>query len=223
MNDHLGDALWRVGREREARFQWDQSLTLSPEPDDADKIRKKLTKGLPTQAQAAKKAARWSRPPGEKAHCHQVGAGAGAITRPMPAADANVMTEFARPKVNLTLRVLGKRPDGYHALESLVAFARKPADLLTLHPGDAAGVTVSGPGASAILGENLIARALRLLVDAEPRLRLGALHLEKHLPVAAGIGGGSADAAAVLRLVRRAKSGHRKLGRLASGRAEARR
>ena len=122
----------------------------------------------------------------------------------MPAADANVMTESARPKVNLTLRVLGKRPDGYHALESLVAFARKPADVLTLHPGDTAGVTVSGPGASAILGENLIARALRLLVDAEPRLRLGALHLEKHLPVAAGIGGGSADAAAVLRLVRRA-------------------
>src|SRR6476620_11462968 len=55
LNDHLGDAYWRVRREREARFQWDQALTLSPEPDDADKIRKKLTKGLPTQAQAAKK------------------------------------------------------------------------------------------------------------------------------------------------------------------------
>ncbi len=76
--------------------------------------------------------------------------------------------------------------------------------MLTLHPGDAAGVTVSGPGASAILGENLIARALRLLVDAEPRLRLGAVHLEKNLPVAAGLGGGSADAAALLRAVRRA-------------------
>ena len=122
----------------------------------------------------------------------------------MPAAGAIVLTEIARPKVNLTLRVLGKRPDGYHALESLVAFARKPADVLTLRPGDTAGVTVSGPGASAILGENLIARALRLLSEAEPRLRLGAVHLEKHLPVAAGIGGGSADAAAVLRLVRRA-------------------
>jgi Flp pilus assembly protein TadD len=55
LNDHLGDALWRVGREREARFQWDQSLTLSPEPEDAEKIRKKLAKGLPTQAQAVKK------------------------------------------------------------------------------------------------------------------------------------------------------------------------
>ncbi len=47
LNDHLGDALWRVGREREARFQWDQALTLEPEPEDAEKIKKKLTEGLP--------------------------------------------------------------------------------------------------------------------------------------------------------------------------------
>jgi tetratricopeptide (TPR) repeat protein len=47
LNDHLGDALWRVGREREARFQWDQALTLEPEPDQVEKIKKKLTKGLP--------------------------------------------------------------------------------------------------------------------------------------------------------------------------------
>jgi tetratricopeptide (TPR) repeat protein len=47
LNDHLGDAFWRVGREREARFQWQQSLQLKPEPDDAEKINKKLTGGLP--------------------------------------------------------------------------------------------------------------------------------------------------------------------------------
>ena len=47
LNDHLGDAYWRVGREREARFQWDQALTLKPEPEDAEKIKKKLQKGLP--------------------------------------------------------------------------------------------------------------------------------------------------------------------------------
>jgi tetratricopeptide (TPR) repeat protein len=52
LNDHLGDAYWRVHREREARFQWDQALTLKPEPEDADKIRKKLQKGLPVTAQA---------------------------------------------------------------------------------------------------------------------------------------------------------------------------
>jgi Flp pilus assembly protein TadD len=52
LNDHLGDAYWRVHREREARFQWDQALTLKPEPEDAEKIRKKLQKGLPVTAQA---------------------------------------------------------------------------------------------------------------------------------------------------------------------------
>jgi len=52
LNDHLGDAYWRVGREREARFQWDQALTLKPEPEDAEKIKKKLQKGLPPPAQA---------------------------------------------------------------------------------------------------------------------------------------------------------------------------
>ncbi len=46
LNDHLGDALWKVGREREARFQWDQSLTLKPEPEDALKTRRKLEEGL---------------------------------------------------------------------------------------------------------------------------------------------------------------------------------
>ena len=52
LNDHLGDGLWRVGREREARFQWEQALTLKPEAEDAEKIRTKLSKGLPTQARA---------------------------------------------------------------------------------------------------------------------------------------------------------------------------
>ena len=47
LNDHLGDAYWRVGREREARFQWNHALKLNPEPEDADKIRQKLEKGLP--------------------------------------------------------------------------------------------------------------------------------------------------------------------------------
>jgi tetratricopeptide (TPR) repeat protein len=52
LNDHLGDGYWRVGRDREARFQWEQALTLSPEPEDAEKIKRKLLKGLPTPAQA---------------------------------------------------------------------------------------------------------------------------------------------------------------------------
>jgi len=55
LNDHLGDAYWRVKREREARFQWDQALTLKPEPEDAEKIKRKLQKGLPLPAQALKR------------------------------------------------------------------------------------------------------------------------------------------------------------------------
>jgi tetratricopeptide (TPR) repeat protein len=52
LNDHLGDAYWRVGREREARYQWEQALTLNPEPEEAEKIKRKLAKGLPPQGQA---------------------------------------------------------------------------------------------------------------------------------------------------------------------------
>jgi 4-diphosphocytidyl-2C-methyl-D-erythritol kinase len=115
-----------------------------------------------------------------------------------------VLTEFARPKVNLTLNVLGRRPDGYHELASLVVFASGVADKLTLTRGAPVGVRVSGPFAEAIAGENLAAAALRRLAEMEPRLVLGAFDLEKVVPVSAGLGGGSSDAAAVLRLVRTA-------------------
>ena len=116
---------------------------------------------------------------------------------------STVLTETARAKVNLTLRVLGRRLDGYHELESLVAFAGV-GDEITLRLGASPGVTVSGPFARAIEGENIVARALRSLAEVAPGLTLGAVDIEKRLPVAAGIGGGSADAAAVLRAVRRA-------------------
>jgi len=112
--------------------------------------------------------------------------------------------EPARAKVNLTLRVLGKRVDGYHELVSLVAFASRPADQVTLDTDGPVGVTVEGPRAAALAGGNILDKALERLAAAAPRLQLGAVRLEKHLPVAAGIGGGSADAAALLRAVRRA-------------------
>lgn len=114
-----------------------------------------------------------------------------------------VITEPARAKVNLTLEVVGRRPDGYHELKSLIAFADL-ADSVTLDTDAAPAGSVSGPFAGEIAGENLIVTALVLLGTAEPRLRLGAVHLEKQIPVAAGLGGGSADAAALLRAVRAA-------------------
>jgi 4-diphosphocytidyl-2-C-methyl-D-erythritol kinase len=111
--------------------------------------------------------------------------------------------EPARAKINLTLVVRGRRADGYHELESLVTFAGIH-DLVALEPGFADGVAVTGPFARYIGGENLLVRALALLRRADARLRLGPVRLEKNLPVAAGLGGGSADAAALLRAVRRA-------------------
>lgn len=121
----------------------------------------------------------------------------------MSSSEFGILTETARAKINLTLRVFGRRADGYHELQSLVVFA-DVGDELTLQVGAPSGVTVSGSFAGAIDGENIVARALRALAEAEPRLALGSVAIDKRLPVAAGIGGGSADAAAVLRAIRRA-------------------
>ena len=112
------------------------------------------------------------------------------------------LIEDARAKVNLTLRVAGRRVDGYHDLESVVAFA-DCADRLSLTPGPKLVLEMSGPLAQACgeTGDNLVLKAARLLGDRVPDLKVGLFTLEKVLPVAAGIGGGSADAAAALRLL----------------------
>lgn len=109
----------------------------------------------------------------------------------------------APAKINLTLHVLGRREsDGYHALESLVAFAGV-SDHLALDPGDALDLAISGPtaGPAGPNADNLVLRAARNLAERVPGLRAGRFRLEKRLPVAAGIGGGSSDAAAALRLL----------------------
>ncbi|MCH9809170.1 MAG: 4-(cytidine 5'-diphospho)-2-C-methyl-D-erythritol kinase [Alphaproteobacteria bacterium] len=115
-----------------------------------------------------------------------------------------MITERAPAKVNLTLKILGRRADGYHELASLVAFANDAYDVVTLDCTKPAAVTLGGPFAQAIQGPNIAQTAIERLLFAQPRLSLGAIHIEKNLPVAAGVGGGSANAGAVLRLVRRA-------------------
>ena len=113
--------------------------------------------------------------------------------------------EKAPAKINLTLRVLGRRADGYHELESLVAFAGV-GDALTFAPGGALTLAVSGPTAQAAgdNADNLVLKAARALAERIAGLTLGSFALSKRLPVAAGLGGGSADAAAALRLLARA-------------------
>jgi 4-diphosphocytidyl-2-C-methyl-D-erythritol kinase len=118
-----------------------------------------------------------------------------------PAAGA----EKAPAKINLTLRVLGRRADGYHDIESLAAFAGV-GDALTFTPGGDLALTVGGPTAAAAgdVADNLVLTAAHALAERVAGLRLGRFTLSKRLPVAAGLGGGSADAAAALRLLARA-------------------
>jgi 4-diphosphocytidyl-2-C-methyl-D-erythritol kinase len=115
------------------------------------------------------------------------------------------LVEHAPAKINLTLAVLGRRADGYHSIDSLVTFA-DIGDRLSFVPGNALSLVVSGSTAKAAgpLDDNLVLKAARGLAAEIPGLKLGRFTLEKRLPVAAGLGGGSSDAAAALRLLARA-------------------
>ena len=108
----------------------------------------------------------------------------------------------APAKINLTLRVIRRRADGYHELESLVAFAGL-CDWVGFEPAPNLALEVLGPRAldAGPIGDNLVLRAARALAALIPGLRLGRFRLIKRLPAAAGLGGGSADAAATLRLL----------------------
>ena len=105
------------------------------------------------------------------------------------------MRETAYAKLNLALHVRAREADGYHRIETLFAFC-EDGDAVTAEPAEALSLTVTGPFAEALAGEgdNLVLRAARA-VGA-----WSAITLDKRLPVATGLGGGSADAAAVLRL-----------------------
>ena len=110
-------------------------------------------------------------------------------------------TAFAAAKVNLYLHVVGRRADGYHLLDSLIAFA-DIGDRLTAAPSTTLSLEISGPeaaGLAALGDDNLVLHAARLLADDTGTTLGAALHLQKNLPIAAGIGGGSSDAAAALR------------------------
>ena len=112
--------------------------------------------------------------------------------------------EFAPAKINLFLHVTGRRADGYHLLDSVVVFAGA-ADVLSVEPAEDFSLTVTGPFAPALAAEadNLVLRAGRALARWEGMRPAAHLTLEKNLPIASGIGGGSADAAAALRLLAR--------------------
>lgn len=123
------------------------------------------------------------------------------MTAPLSIAPSSPAVVVPAPaKINLALHVVGRRPDGYHRLDMLVAFART-GDVVTAAPGAGLSLALEGPFAVGLATEpdNLVLRAARALADAAGLRDPGAcLTLEKALPVASGIGGGSADAAATL-------------------------
>lgn len=114
-----------------------------------------------------------------------------------------MLTRFARPKVNLFLHVIGKRDDGYHLLESLVCFPKSGGDKLWIEPAADLRLTSSGPysenmGAST---DNLVVKAAKLLQQEFGVSKGAHIHLQKNLPAASGIGGGSSDAATTMHLL----------------------
>jgi len=110
--------------------------------------------------------------------------------------------EIAPAKLNLALHVRGKLPDGRHAIETVFAFCTD-GDLLSVEPSDELSLDILGPFAAQLSGpdDNLALKAARALAEAAGVKAGAALTLEKRLPVASGIGGGSADAGAALRLL----------------------
>ena len=111
-------------------------------------------------------------------------------------------SEPAPAKLNLALHVRGKLPDGRHRLETVFAYCTD-GDLVEAEVADTFSLTTSGPFADDLGGDNLVEAAAAALREAAGVEAGAALHLKKTLPVASGIGGGSADAAATLRLLTR--------------------
>ena len=116
---------------------------------------------------------------------------------------SRVITRAAPAKINLYLRITGKREDGYHLLDSLVAFAGV-GDIVTARTAEDLSLTIDGPFAGGLSadGDNLVLRAARALRAASGSANGARLGLTKNLPVSSGIGGGSADAAAALLALR---------------------
>jgi 4-diphosphocytidyl-2-C-methyl-D-erythritol kinase len=113
-----------------------------------------------------------------------------------------LLTEPAPAKLNLALHVRGRMADGRHSIETLFAFCTD-GDRLAGELADSLTLDCFGPFGGVIEGENLVLRAAHALQEAAGVSQGAALHLTKNLPVASGIGGGSADAAAALRLLTR--------------------
>lgn len=122
------------------------------------------------------------------------------------AAESGAHSEQAPAKVNLYLHLCGQRADGYHLLDSLAVFP-DVGDVVSLSPDSGRALEITGPFAGPLTGQpdarNLVLQAARAMAESNGRAMDVPLRLEKNLPVASGIGGGSSDAAATMRLLAR--------------------
>ena len=198
INDHLGDAYWRVGRTLEAQFQWAHARDLKPEPDELREDR-----GEAQDRPAGRSRFRRREPPTQAARSP---ATAAELGHRADMADSAASPERAPAKVNLTLRVLGRRADGYHELESLVVFAdrRRPSGASCRATRCRSRCAARPPRPAGALATISCSRPRGARRARSRPAGWAVSRLTKRLPVAAGLGGGSADAAAALRLLARA-------------------
>ncbi len=115
-----------------------------------------------------------------------------------------MLSAFAPAKINLALHITGRRADSYHLLSSIVVFSENVGDHVEVRDAEALSLKIDGPFAAALIGneeDNLVLRAARRLKEHAEVTRGAHISLHKNLPVASGIGGGSADAAAAVKLL----------------------
>lgn len=118
--------------------------------------------------------------------------------------EAAALRETAYAKINLALHVRARQPDGYHRIETLFAYC-DDGDLVSVTPASELTLSIDGPFAAGLSNgeDNLVIRAAQALRGQTAGTEGAALHLTKNLPIASGVGGGSSDAAAALRLLNR--------------------
>ena len=203
INDHLGDAYWRANRHLEARFQWARAKNYGEDKKLIASIDEKMLKGL-VDTHPLKAASAHTPSPNNLVGSQAETAEEPETKKQYTGVHHPSLRVFSPAKINLALHVLGKRPDGYHTLHSLVMFANQ-GDWIEITPAPASpgiNLSIDGPFAAALDGDtahNSCRKAAEIFFELTGKKPNIHLRLIKNLPVASGMGGGSGNAAATLK------------------------